>query len=119
MRWILAALVTTALLAGSALGAEGKKGEKKQEGRKRPSAEAVFKKLDANSDGKIVLDEFLKSRRAQQNEERAKAFFKRIAGDDEAITLEELKAAFEKMRQRHAERGKRPEGKKPEGEGKK
>jgi len=119
MRWVLAALVTTALLAGSALGAEAEKGQKKREGHKRPTAEAVFKKLDANGDGKIVLDEFLKGRRAQQNPDRAKAFFKRLAGDDEAITLEELKTAFEKMRRRQAERGRGHGGKKPGGEGQK
>ncbi len=110
MRWILAALVTTALLAGSALGAEGKKGEKKREGRKPPSVEDVFKKLDADSDGKVDLEEFLKSPRAQKNKERATAFFKKIAGDDGVLTLEELKAARENMRERRREREKKPEG---------
>lgn len=110
MRWILAALVSTALLATSALAAEGQKGEKKREKRQPPSVEDVFKKLDANSDGKVHLEEFLKSPRAQQNKERATAFFKKIAGDDGVLTLEELKAAREKRSQRK---------KKPEGEGQK
>lgn len=118
MRWILAALVSTALLATSALAAEGQKGEKKREGRQPPSVEDVFKKLDANSDGKVDLEEFLKSPRAQQNKDRATAFFKKIAGDDGVLTLEELKAAREKAQQR-PERGKREREKKPEGEGQK
>ncbi len=118
MRWIMAALVTTVLLAGSALAAEGEKGEKKREGRQPPSVEDVFKKLDADSDGKVTLEEFLKSPRAQQNKERATAFFKKMAGDDGVLTLEELKAAREKARQPR-EGGKREREKKPEGEGEK
>lgn len=53
--------------------------------------EAIFKKLDANSDGKITKDEAGK---------RWDRLSKADANDDGAVTLEELKAAFSKRRRR-------------------
>ena len=59
MKALVTGLTLTALLASSSLafaGPEGK-GEKKGEKKDRDPAE-VFKKLDANSDGSVLADDF-------------------------------------------------------------
>ena len=59
----------------------------------RPKPEEIFKKLDANGDGNITLDEFKKGPKAQEHPEKAEEVFKKIdANSDGNITLEEFKA---------------------------
>jgi hypothetical protein len=66
-------------------------------------AEAWWKKVDANGDGKISLAE------AQANAPRLAEHFDQIDADhDGTITREELRAAREKMREHHHEGGGPP-----------
>jgi hypothetical protein len=65
-----------------------KKGDKKA-----PAPAKVFKKLDANTDGAVSLEEFKASPRAQKNPAKAEEIFKKIDTDSSgAINLEEFKA---------------------------
>jgi hypothetical protein len=59
----------------------------------RPNPEEIFKKLDANSDGAVSLDEFKASKRAQQDPAKAEAAFKSMDKNaDGQVSLEEFKA---------------------------
>jgi hypothetical protein len=60
---------------------------------KRPNPEEIFKKLDADADGSMTLDEFKKSPMAQKDEAKAEEIYKKIdANSDGSVTLEEFKA---------------------------
>ena len=62
-------------------------------GRPHANPEEAFKKLDANSDGEITLDEFKAGPRGQKDPARAEAAYKKIDKDgDGKVTLEEFKA---------------------------
>lgn len=53
----------------------------------------MFKKLDANSDGSVSLEEFKASPRGQKDPAKAEEAFKRMDKDsDGKLTLEEIKA---------------------------
>lgn len=57
----------------------------------------VFKKLNKAGDGKLTLEEFLASKHAQQDPDKAKAQFKKLDKDGKGfVTLEEFSAAREK-----------------------
>lgn len=59
----------------------------------RPNPEEIFKKLDADADGSVTLDEFKKSPRAQKDEAKAEEIYKKIdTNSDGSVTLEEFKA---------------------------
>jgi Ca2+-binding EF-hand superfamily protein len=76
---------------------EAKPGEKKADGEKpkRDPAEA-FKKLDANNDSKVSLEEFkAKAKDAAKAEE---AFGKKDKDGDKNLTLEEFSAAGKKAK---------------------
>jgi hypothetical protein len=69
----------------------GQDGPKK--GHKPPNPEAAFKKLDANSDASVSLEEFKASPRAQKNAEKAEEIFKKIDADSSGgVSFEEFKA---------------------------
>ncbi len=69
-------------------GPDGPRGD-----RQRPNPEEAFKKLDANSDGSISLEEFKANPRAQANPDRAGEAFARMDKDsDGKVTLEEFKS---------------------------
>ncbi len=94
------------VVVGPAGAADEKKDGKKRE---RPSAEQIFKKLDADSDGKITADELAKSRRFDGDTDKAAAAIKRMDTDKNgSVSLEEFTAAIKKH---HGDR-KRGSGKK-------
>lgn len=82
-------------------------------GGERPDAEAMFKRLDTNGDGKLTLTDVPEDRR-----ERVERMLERAGKEkDGAITLEEFKKGLESMRGPGGEgrRPRRPEGRAPEG----
>jgi hypothetical protein len=85
MKTLITGLTFAALLActTSTFAGPGAKGE-----RKPRDPDQIFKKLDANSDGKLTFEEF----KGQRPEERAKKAFARMdANNDSAISREEFK----------------------------
>ena len=70
---------------------KGPKGPKKP-GKGRPDAEAIFKKLDADSSGSVSLAEFKAGPRAKENPEKAEEIFKKIDKDANGeLSLAEFK----------------------------
>lgn len=66
--------------------AEDKKPEKK-----KPDLEAVFKKMDKDSDGKLTLEEFKGNKKGKALENAEKQFKRLDKNKDESISLEEFK----------------------------
>ena len=65
----------------------------KKGGKNPPDPEKIFKKLDANSDGSLSLDEFKASPRGQKDPAKAEAAFKKLDADGSGgVSLEEFKA---------------------------
>lgn len=106
-RMLLAALATGATLAaGAALAQEG---PPPGPPRQMPAPEDIFKRWDANGDGAVDKAEWTGAGRPEDR-------FAMIDGDkDGKITLDEMKAAFEKMRQRRMQQGDGPPPPPPEG----
>ena len=78
---------------------------KKKEGRKRPSPDQIFKKLDGDQDGKLTAAELAKSKRLDGDEAKAeKAIARMDTNKDGSVCLDEFTKAMEK---RQAERGKK------------
>lgn len=100
---IIALGALSTLVASAALAQEGPP-------RQMPAPEDVFKRWDANSDGVVDKAEWTGAGRPEDR-------FAMIDADkDGKITLDEMKAAFEKMRQRRAQQGDGPPpGPPPEG----
>lgn len=88
MRYAVLAALAFGLVSSPALAGPGK-------GQKDP--EAVFKKRDANNDGKLTLDEF-KGKGKQDAAKIEKRFAKLDKNGDKAVTLAEFKAAGKKPR---------------------
>jgi hypothetical protein len=74
------------------------------------SAEEVFKKLDANGDGKLTKEEYLAGPRAKQDPAKAEERWKAMSKGKDSITLEEFKAAGPGKGGKGGDKG----GKKPE-----
>lgn len=105
-RMLLAALATCATVAaGAALAQDGP-----PPGMRMPAPEDIFKRWDANSDGVVDKAEWTAAGRPEDR-------FAMIDVDkDGKVTLDELKGAFEKMRQRRMQQGDGPPpGPPPEG----
>jgi Ca2+-binding EF-hand superfamily protein len=58
--------------------------------------EDVYKKLDANSDGKVSLEEYTAGKEGKKKENAEKQFKKLDANSDGALSLEEFKAGQKK-----------------------
>lgn len=91
MKSLLLSLILAPALAFAADDAKPKKPGK---GGDKPKAEpeAVFKKLDKDSNASLSLDEFKASPRAQKDPAKAEEMFKKMDKDsDGKVTLEEFK----------------------------
>lgn len=89
MKKILTILAVLAVSASFATAAEGDK----KEGKKR-DPEAMFKRIDADSDGKVTAEELKNSPMGKRNPDRVDEMFKK--GDknsDGSMDLEEFKAS--------------------------
>lgn len=108
-RTLLVALasLTTVAAAGVAMAQDG---PPPGPPRQMPAPEDIFKRWDANSDGVVDKAEWTSAGRPEDR-------FAMIDADkDGKVTLDELKSAFEKMRQRRAQQGDGPpQGPPPEG----
>ena len=105
-RMLLAALATCATLAaGAALAQDGP-----PPGMQMPAPEDIFKRWDSNGDGVVDKAEWDATGRP------ADRFAMIDANKDGKVALDELKGAFEKMRQRRMQQGDGPPpGPPPEG----
>nr|WP_295105337.1 EF-hand domain-containing protein [uncultured Caulobacter sp.] len=103
---IVALGALSTFVAGAAMAQEGPPPGPRQ----MPAPEDVFKRWDSNSDGVVDKAEWTGAGRPEDR-------FAMIDADkDGKITLDEMKAAFEKMRQRRAQHGDGPPpGPPPEG----
>ena len=106
-------LVFALVGAVAAAGAFADDAPKKKEGKKRPSAEQIFKKLDTDQDGKLTVAELAKSKRIK-DEAKAKEVLGRMDADkDGSVSLDEFTKYLAK---RHAEHRKKGGHKKEGGE---
>jgi Ca2+-binding EF-hand superfamily protein len=90
---------------------------KKKEGRKRPSPEQIFKKLDGDQDGKLTAAEIAKAKRLGGDEEKAKKAIARMdTNKDGSVCLDEFTKAMEKRQANRGKKGPGKRGEKKEGE---
>lgn len=72
-----------------------------QEKKKKRDPEAVFKRLDKNSDGKLSLEEFTSRARKEEAKARAEKRFKVLdKNSDGSVSLEEFKAGAKKKKKK-------------------
>ena len=93
--WSTLVVLTVVAIAGSVFAADApkKKGE-----RKRPSAEQIFKKLDADKDGKITAEELVKSPRIKDEAKAKEVLGRWDTNKNGSVCVKELTAAFAKHR---------------------
>jgi len=92
MKFIITALTAIAVCTMVATAGEGKKGGDKP----KADPEAIFKKMDANGDGKLSKEEFTAK---AKDKEKAEAQFKAKDKDgDGCLTLDEFKAGGHKRK---------------------
>jgi len=93
LRSMLAAFTAVCLLSGIALAEKGDKG-----GGKRPDPARVFKKKDADGDGKLSLEEF-KAGMPEKALTKADDRFKKLdTNGDGSLSLEEFEAGMQRQR---------------------
>lgn len=78
-------------IASISFGADDAAKKPAEAGKAKPDPEAVFKKKDANNDGKVSKEEFLKG--AKDAAKMEAAFTAKDKDKDGNLTLEEFKAA--------------------------
>lgn len=64
----------------------------------KPDAEATFKKLDKNSDGKLSLEEMTGKKTGEDADKVKKAFKRLDTNKDGSLSLEEFKARTKKAK---------------------
>lgn len=96
MTWVCLVGFTAGLVCEAA--AEDKKPEKKKR-----DPEAIFKKMDKDSDGNLTLDEFKAGKKGKALENAPKLFARLDKDKNEKVSLDEFKS-----------RGKKPKKKKDE-----
>jgi Ca2+-binding EF-hand superfamily protein len=90
MKSLTTVLATLALSTAFAVAADEKPAAKPDKPKRSP--EEAFKKLDANSDGAVTLEEFKAGPLAKRAPDRADAFFKSHDKDNDGkLSLEEYK----------------------------
>jgi hypothetical protein len=97
-------LVFTLAVFVAAAGAFADDAPKKKEGRKRPSPDQIFKKLDGDQDGKLTVAELAKSKRIKDEAKAKEVLARWDANKDGSVCLGEFTKAMEKRR---AERDKK------------
>jgi Ca2+-binding EF-hand superfamily protein len=79
---------------------------KKPPQKQRKTVEEIFKAKDTNKDGKLSKEEFMKDAPEAKKAAIEKRFTAMDTNKDGSITPDEMKAAFEKMKERREKGGK-------------
>ena len=104
--------ILLSLLLAPAIAFAADEAKPKKPGKKPPSPESSFKKMDTNTDGAVSLDEFKASPRGQKQPDKAdKAYSKLDKDSDGKLTLEEFKAGTKPKEKKPGE--PKPEEPKP------
>ena len=105
--WSLVIALTFVAFVSTAFAADA---PKKKEGAKRPSPEQIFKKLDADKDGKLTAEELAKSKRLNGDVEKAKAIVAKMDENNDGVCLVEFTKAMAKRHAEHGQHGPKKEG---------
>lgn len=107
MKHLTGILLTLVLGLSAAQGADEKPGRERGE-RRGPDPERAFKRLDANSDGKVTLEEFKAGPAGKRDATKAEEIFKKIDADGSGdVTLEEFKAHVPRRGERGGDKPRR------------
>ncbi len=100
-------VILTALLLSVSLATAADKGDKKD-------PEAILKALDSNKDGSVSKEEYLASKKAQKDTDKAGKHFEKLdANKDGKLSKEEFGASEGKKAEAAAPAPAKPEEKKP------
>jgi hypothetical protein len=110
-------LLSLVVVAAVAVNASAQDTKKKKGDRPRIS----FKDMDANSDGKLIKDEYVAAHtknapadKQEKAKERAGRMWDRLAGDKKELSEDEYKAAMEKMMKEWTDKRGKKRGEKKE-----
>ena len=103
LRLLLALAVTLVIGLGTAYAQDT---TKKPPQRQRKTVEEIMKAKDTNKDGKLSKVEFMKDVPEARKAAMEKRFTAMDTNNDGFVTAEEMKAAFEKMKERREKSGK-------------